>query len=152
MRDLWQRKQCNTNEALNNIKRNLNDFYTTTWQDKVHNSAKCVNYRIFKRELSFEKYLDYLPYKFRIAVTRFRLSNHRLAIEVGRHLNVNREERKCFACEIIGDEYHALFECILFHESRVELLDRKYNMGRVNVIRYHKLFNSNNQRVIYLSW
>jgi hypothetical protein len=44
---------------------------------------------------------------------RFRTSNHRLPIEIGRWQSVNREHRVCNLCQgrELGDEYHYLFEC-----------------------------------------
>lgn len=43
-------------------------------------------------------------YKIR-TIARFRTSNHKLPIETGRWNNVDRENRKCWLCNVdIGDE------------------------------------------------
>ena len=52
-------------------------------------------------------------------MTKFRLSNHRLAIETGRHNNTPLEMRFCTFCpDKIEDETHFLFECSLLKHLR----------------------------------
>jgi hypothetical protein len=42
-------------------------------------------------------------------LTKFRLSNHNLTIEKGRHLRIPVKERLCpFGCKDIEDEFHLL--------------------------------------------
>ena len=55
------------------------------------NKIKALNYRLFKSEFRFEKYLDVLNDKHRCTFCRFRTSNHRLPIEVGRWANVETQ-------------------------------------------------------------
>ena len=58
------------------------------------------------------QYLEYLDFisakKYRIALSKFRVSAHNLAIEKGRHKNIPRNERKCRNCNlnVIENEYH----------------------------------------------
>ena len=46
-------------------------------------------------------------------ITRWRLSCHKLKIETGRYTRPKTpiESRKCVICDVLDDEYHALFEC-----------------------------------------
>ena len=60
-----------------------------------------------------ETYLLKLPVSFRIPSTKFRVSNHKLPIEIGRYENVERSEGKCIVCHVLGDEFHFLFQCIV---------------------------------------
>ena len=61
----------------------------------------------------------------RIALTRFRLSNHNLMIEKGRHQNMNLYDRSCPFCHIqIEDEFHFLIKCKTYKNLREHLLDR----------------------------
>jgi hypothetical protein len=46
-------------------------------------SSKGANYKLFKGELKFENYLDILEDKDK-TLCRFRTTNHRLPVEVGR--------------------------------------------------------------------
>ena len=60
---------------------------------------------------------------YRHIITRWRLSNHNLAIETGRYKRpvIERENRICASCNVIEDEYHAVFRCPLYGIER-----RKY--------------------------
>ena len=59
------------------------------------------------------------------AITRFRVSSHRLGIELGRHQKpcIPVEERICKFCNLgeIDDEYHFLVLCELHANSRAVL-------------------------------
>ncbi len=54
-----------------------------------------------------------MPKSSRIIITRFRISNNKLPINVGRYTGVNREGRVCNKCNanVIGDEFHVILEC-----------------------------------------
>ena len=51
-----------------------------------------------------------MPDYLRITFTRFRLSSHRLRIEVGRWSRTPRDQRLCFCGTGVQDEFH-LFQC-----------------------------------------
>ena len=52
-------------------------------------------------------------------LSKFRLSNHKLMIEKGRHLNIRKEFRFCKFCpNIIEDEIHFLTKCKMFSTQR----------------------------------
>ena len=76
--------------------------YDRHWSRAVSESPKALSYVLFKNNVGFEKYLYQVKNKsHRKAMTRFRLSNHSLLIEKGRHLRppLERSERKCFICK-----------------------------------------------------
>ena len=56
-------------------------------------------------------YNSFLCDYFSSIITRWRLSNHKLKIEVGRYTKplTPRNERLCDYCELLEDEYHAIF-------------------------------------------
>ena len=54
----------------------------------------------------------------RIILSRWRLSCFDLAIETGRYKNISREDRLCSVCNVLEDEYHALFVCHLYRNIR----------------------------------
>ena len=58
----------------------------------------------------------------RKVITRWRLSNFKLAIETGRYERpkVERERRLCRTCLVVEDENHALFECRLYNQVRLK--------------------------------
>ena len=77
-----------------------------------------------KSQIGFEDYITLIPNeKERIPLTKFRLSNHQLMIEKGRHMNLAREQRFCPFCKnSIEDEIHFLIECKTYEEKRERLL------------------------------
>ena len=58
----------------------------------------------------------------RNVITRWRLSNHKLQIELGRYAipKVPRNERLCLKCGVVEDENHALFVCPTFGHVRLK--------------------------------
>ena len=81
---------------------------------------------MFKKNLKIETYLLKLPVSLRIALSKFRVSNHKLPIERGRYENLERSERKCNVCHVLGDEFHFLFLCSIFNDERKLLLPKYY--------------------------
>ena len=60
----------------------------------------------------------------RTALTKFRLSNHNLMIEKGRHQNADLQDRTCPFCpDQIEDEFHFLLKCPIYGELRHKLFD-----------------------------
>ena len=67
-----------------------------------------------------EKYLIEFSVKSYITLAKFRTTNNRLPIEKGRWDNIERNQRFCPLCNcyLIGDEFHYLFQCEFFKDSR----------------------------------
>ena len=86
-------------------------------------SSKLRTYKLIKGEIGFEKYLSsFKNIKERRILTKFRLSNHTLMIEKGRHKNIDKKLRFCPFCpNRIEDELHFLLECTCFEIHRKEL-------------------------------
>ena len=80
-------------------------------------------YSLIKKDFKIEPYLENVKnLKDRISMTKFRLSNHNLMIEKGRHLNLVINERKCPFCLSIEDEKHFLLDCNVYSPLRNELI------------------------------
>ena len=82
---------------------------------QTSDSTRCKTYREINRDLS--KCVTYsnqhpLPEYQRIAVSRLRLSSHRLKIEIGHWARLTRENRLC-SCGQIQTEQHVLLQCRL---------------------------------------
>ena len=112
----------------------------------------CYNYRIFKEILTFENYLKSdLSSSLCIYLTKFRLCNHKLPIQVGRYKNIVRSQRICDSCNVLGDEYHFLFICPIFNNVR-SLYIPKYYYLKPSTLKYKQLFSSRiKSRVIKLA-
>ena len=72
-----------------------------------------------------KKYLDFISdKKYRVALSKFRLSSHDLEIERGRHVNTNRSDRLCRFCSgtYIENEYHVLLVCPPYRDPRIKCI------------------------------
>jgi len=126
---IWLYQNCISEKWLSNVvKMNLIDQFKQTWSTSVDNSPKALNYRLCKKGVSFEKYLEILKDKDLFLLCRFRTSNHRLHIAIGRWQNINRENRVCNLCQgrELEDEFHYLFEYTEFIHDRARLISQKY--------------------------
>ena len=56
-------------------------------------------------------------------MTKFRLSNHELMIEKGRHLKLEINERNCSFCNSLEDELHFLIDCPTYAPLRCDLFN-----------------------------
>ena len=109
------------------IKRTCHDYYDRIWCSALNNSPKAISYKMFKNNVKYENYLDTIKFNVRIAISRFRLSNHSLMIEKGRHIRpkLERTQRKCYFCKNeIENEEHFLITCPLYSPLR-EVLENK---------------------------
>ena len=80
------------------FKTRLKDQYLQTWTDDVASNAKCINYRMYKSDISLEFYITFLPMKLRTVFSCFRCRNHKLPVETGIYKNIPRSERVCVKC------------------------------------------------------
>ena len=81
-------------------------------------------------------YESFLDDKKRSVITRWRLSNHRLKIELGRYLRpiIPRHLRVCDTCDVLEDEDHVIFRCPLYEEIRngyKRLLERNHDVSKI---------------------
>ena len=76
-------------------------FHQQSFEDIRRESSKLRTYALLKTVIGFEIYLITIknPLK-RVLVTEFRLSNHNLMIEKGRHINIPKEMRFCPFCHL----------------------------------------------------
>ena len=66
--------------------------------------------------------------KIRVQYTKFRLTDHNLEIEKGRHMKVEKGNRHCKLCTTgdIGDELHLLFDSNKLYKSQPSFLHYMY--------------------------
>ena len=57
---------------------------------------------------------------YRVIISRWRLSNHRLNIETGRYTRpiTERKNRVCTLCDVVEDEQHVVYDCPRYEEIR----------------------------------
>ena len=102
------------------ISRICDGNYDRFWREKILDSAKAISFNKFKTNIAIEPHLVLnFNRRHKIAISRFRMSNHALMIEKGRHQKIERNERKCYFCKNdIEDELHFLVRCPLYSPQR----------------------------------
>ena len=107
------------------ISKICNDTYDRFWSESIATSSKAISFNKYKTNIHLDPYLLInLNTKHRIALSRFRLSNHSLWIEKGRHTKpiTDKKKRLCDLCKIeIEDEKHFLLICPLYSPKRIIL-------------------------------
>ena len=107
------------------FKRIIDIFHQKAFAEISRESSKLRTYSLIKKEIKREPYLlNVRNVEDRIAMTKFRLSNHKLMIEKGRHMDLDINDRKCPFCHLIEDEAHFLLTCNIYANLRNELLDK----------------------------
>ena len=102
----------------------LKDIYNQTALENIKSGdSRLRTYALFKTTPGFETYLDQIScVKERTALTKFRISNHRLMIEKGRHSKIDKHLRFCPFCpNRVEDEKHFFLECPTYKYMRSDL-------------------------------
>jgi hypothetical protein len=144
---MWMQQNI-YNVNLHIIKERILDMFKQSWYSDINNSSRLSTYSIYKHEFNLETYLKCIKNnKYRISLSKFRLSSHDLAIETGRYENKEREERICAHCrtQSIEDEYHFLLICPKYYELRRALL-KPYFCRWPTIKKFEILMNSTNKR------
>lgn len=127
----------------------LKDVSYQTWATFISDSPKLQFYSHFKTLLDPERYLTVINNtSHRNEFLRFRISCHKLSIEVGRYRGVVRQDRLCVFClangtEVIEDEIHLLMHCPLYNDLR-----QQYGIFFVNT--QHAYDSMNRTDTVYL--
>ena len=112
------------------FKRLVDIFHQDAFAEINNPNSKLRTYSLMKTTIGFENYLNQITSVVdRIAMTKFRLSNHSLMIEKGRHLGIDKNARFCKFCDHeIEDEIHFLINCKTFDVLRRKLFETA-NLG-----------------------
>ena len=86
---------------ISTLKLRLRDQYVTEWNQKVSISSFLQLYKEIKSTIDICIYLEKLTnIKYRKAISKIRLSSHYLNIEIGRHRQIERNDRTCPFCDL----------------------------------------------------
>ena len=140
----------NVDVFLSTFKQRLNDNFIQNWHDRINGSSRANFYTVIA-QFRFQTYLENINvFKYLQAMSKFRMSSHRLAIESGRWVKPVRlpvEERKCTNCNVLEDEYHFIFECNRYTELRKKYIP-KYYWNRPSMFKLVELLNSTNIKLL----
>ena len=115
------------------LKAKLQENYAHFWEKSIMDDTKAKSvhgrklrtFRKFKPWFGREPYLDVVRNsKWRICLSRFRMSAHRLMIEVGRSAKIDLDHRLCPKCNLnsVEDELHFLCMCPTYSNERAKLM------------------------------
>lgn len=127
--------------------------YVKTWNNSVFHSRKLEFYRTFKENYELEHYLELIrDFDQRRNLTKFRISNHKLAIETGRYGKIPVDERICIFCpsKEIETEEHMVLNCSSYSDLRSQFFQKirsEKDRNSTNVI--HEILTSTDDSVIY---
>jgi hypothetical protein len=133
---------------LQTIKIRILDSYKQSWYSNLNNSNRLSFYSIYKHNFDYEGYLDFISdNKYRISLTKFRLSSHNLIIESGRYDNIPRDERLCKACNMnaIETEYHFLLVCPTYTNLRKQYF-KPYFCRWPTIQKFETIMSSENKK------
>ena len=101
------------------------DIFIQTALNTIHGQSKMQTFRLIKQKWQTEDYLSMVEnISDRTALTKFRLSNHNLMIEKGRHQNMSLFDRTCPFCPgKIENEFHFMIKCPVYERLRQTLLN-----------------------------
>ena len=129
---------------LSLVKQRLSDNFIQNWNSRLENSSRALFYRNFYT-FGYKAYLDIVSTeKLRIALSRLRLSSHRLEVETGRWVKPNAipmENRLCSTCQKLEDEFHFVLECVRYENLRIQYIPNFYRR-RPSMFKLIELFSS----------
>ena len=113
----YERNMLNHNirtESKSKLRKLIRDEFNTLWKTQVSSFPKADTYNKFKNRVKFESYLsDIKNRKYRVTFTKFRLSDHGLMIEKGRHKRPKNNVSVLFALR--KSKIKATFSCNVFY-------------------------------------
>lgn len=131
------------------IAKQQKEKYIDYWKEVTLKQNKLECYLNLKRQYTMAEYLITVSEpKVRKTLTKYRLSEHSLAIETGRHRQtwLPREERLCSVCSQgeVETELHFLTECDHYKDIRTKYFPQITNI-------YKEFENvTNRERLVYL--
>ena len=117
------------NDRIRRYTTNMKEKYISFWRHSLEHSRKLEFYKVFKDEYSTSDYLQQLRnFNERRNLVKFKLSNHKLMIELGRYQtdHISRENRLCPLCKSnqVENETHFLLDCSKYCLQRRTFLNR----------------------------
>ena len=149
--NIWQKTDnININAFCNQFKQRLIDCFIQTWNNDIQLNQALTTYKYFKTEFVFEKYLNLLPERLRVPLSKLRLSAHCLRIETGRYgrARIDRNQRLCVLCNSdIEDEYHFVIKCPTYNDIRRKYISTAY-IRNPSMYKFNELMSTDKKKVL----
>ena len=114
--DLTRLHLIGKDNIISLVRNKLEDHFKEKFRKEFGNSSRLTLYSSIKDDFKEEQYIsDVKYYKYRSAITKFRISAHTFPVEKGRWQSIPRDQRLCPLClgNLIGDEKHYIFYCTM---------------------------------------
>ncbi len=139
---VWDNPNVSPKWLIAIVKLRLIDAFKQKWYSDIYANDTCINYRIFKSDLSIEEYLIKLPFKQRQLLCKFRCRNFNVPFGI---FSDHIIPTTCPLCDKsdIPDEFHLLLDCAFFRYERNKVIPgivaNTYNLNKILKEKYHKL-------------
>jgi hypothetical protein len=109
----------------------IQDKEQEEWRERMDSKPKLRTYRMVKRQLETEKYLEEGTAQQRRVMVMIRGGTNNLRIETGRYEKLEEKERICIFCESgeVEDERHFLCRCEAWKDDRELVLGKVRKLG-----------------------
>ena len=146
--EVWDFQGVGNEQAfLVEFKKRTKDIFVQDWHSRLEESTRARFYNTVAN-FGYQSYLDSINIeKFRISLSKLRLSSHRLEVEVGRWVKsraIALNNRKCKLCGVLEDEFHFVLECTLYIELRKTYIS-KYFWRRPNMYKFIELLQTDSK-------
>ena len=156
--NIWEGQNIsagNVNQLKSYFKVELERHYTRKWLQDINDIEQnpiLRTYAVFKEKHCLENYIQCLSFKkYQQAISRFRVSSHRLGIELGRHQKPRLpvEQRLCIFCNSrkLDDEMHFLIHCEFHTNARKTFFSTVYK----DIVNFESLNDKDKFRAILIS-
>ncbi|XP_033746730.1 uncharacterized protein LOC117331881 [Pecten maximus] len=150
-KDQWV---CEIKDDLNRLglgyiwdAQNGNDFtFNQNGYSAIIDMSKGLLYRELNDKILLQSYLTKsVNISYTKEIARLRLSAHKLNIESGRYVSIDRSKRVCTLCNLndIEDEFHFVLVCTRYSDLRQKYL-KYYYKNNPSVYKLTQLLNTNN--------
>ena len=136
--DVWMLQGVgDTTGFLNVFKQRVRDNFMQNWNSSLQISSRASTY-IFISDFNFKTYLDNVNIvKYRMYITRLRVSAHNLEIETGRWHKPNkipRNDRKCKHCNTWEEEFHFIIKRFYWNRPNIPTFIELLTCENVKII------------------
>ena len=100
------------------------DIFLQKWHENMQEISQCTYHLMLKQDLQIEKYLLSLDNSLKYNLAKFRTRTYHLPVTKARFNKEDSVDVSCPLCESgkIGDEYHYVFTCEFFRNSRAKFI------------------------------
>ena len=132
------------------LKNATQDADLQNWFSELADNSQCTFYRMFKEQPELGRHISLLDERDYVILNKFICRNHSLPVAKFKYRNspqCTESELLCNLCNNgdIGDEFHYLFKCCHFENSRLTYLGQKY-IRNANVFTVRKILRPSTRR------